>query len=846
MPSYISRPNVDVTAGWTETPAGDAFSTVDDAVSQPTVAGTADYCSTSTNAASFAVGFENVAERIPPGERVTGITVWVYGYAGASSSVGFFLYDLSGATAYTGGSVTDTSYGWESSTTWAGNLSSAQLDGLWVDFVQTGTNESRIAAAYLEFTTEVTAEQIVLDPPEVSGGRTPLTLTADPIDVLAEGIDWGDAAIEEYLADQRIGSVAVDSRRPNRTISIPLKLIETYDVSFAKARAMLQQKVGLIQTEHQGWLKRVTANGGTVYADLVSAALTLPGSWDQARQKRQADVQLTLEALPDFYGDEIALTDHTETSATELIFTETELRGDAPARVRVVVDDDEGQVQKGLVWAFRSRYYDASPFAKTAYDAEALTPLDIAGKTALSGASGGTVVRHGTLSTDWTPVLGTYLNHYTFGTGHLTHQGTYRMLARVYSSSGTTVRLRSVYDVGDLTNPSSNDSWRMPGGSAFYIADLGELQLQPVPLGNHRWIGQIQATGDAGGEAVSIDKVWVVNVDDGFGICRAASENDDISFSSFTAQDQFNQTAGTLNAKTLPVGGTWQTTGGTADYSVESTGKTAQRTTTGESPAFTGARYARPSGSSGTTQRVSVDFKRDVLPTSGYQILQGVLGRYTDANNWLMAAVYVYGSPLNYGQLLIGKNKASTYSTIYSGPLSTWYASLALWYRVGLLVDADGRWEAQIGTAALPNIWRVRGQDTDLATGGALASGQTGIIDENTGSTVVTRNYDNFTALTPAADAAVFASQTAQITSQGAYRLDAGGTAYGPISSVQGDLPRLPPPGMEQRPVEVFLKLSRGDLGALPDVGIDNLSAKLYYRPSWLFAASIDADELRN
>src|SRR6185503_13603583 len=104
---------------------------------------------------------------------------------------------------------------------------------------------------------------------------------------------------------------------------------------------------------------------------------------------------------------EVTLSDHTETSAAELVFTETSVSGNYPARVRVVVDDDQAQAQLGLLWGFRARNYSSASTAAVPYEAESLQPLDTATKVALTGASGGTVVTHGTLSPNWTPVLGT-------------------------------------------------------------------------------------------------------------------------------------------------------------------------------------------------------------------------------------------------------------------------------------------------------------------------------------------------------------------------------------------------------------------------------------------------------
>jgi len=64
-------------------------------------------------------------------------------------------------------------------------------------------------------------------------------------------------------------------------------------------------------------------------------------------------------------------------------------------------------------------------------------------------------------------------------------------------------------------------------------------------------------------------------------------------------------------------------------------------------------------------------------------------------------------------------------------------------------------------------------------------------------------------------------------------REDSTGTAYGPVSQVIGDLPRLPPT-VQGRTTEVFIKASRGDFDTLPDTGIDDLSARITYRPVWL------------
>lgn len=842
MPSYISRPNADVSAGWTENPAGAAYTCVDEAVLAPTVPDTTDYLSTSTNGAVTSFQFEPVS--IPAGERVVEIKFWCYYRSGASGAVGISGLDVSGAVLPGAGNfLTSTSYVWDS-VSYDGNLSSYQLDNIFLQFTQSGTNESRIAGVYVEFVTEHTAEQITLDPAEVSSGRTELDLTAGPIQVAYEGIDWGDAAVEAYLADQRYGSAAIDYRVANREIVIPLILTEDYDLSFAAARGMLQQKVGVIQAEGQGWLKRVTANGGVIYADLVGATLRLPGSWEQAHKKRSIDAQLVLTALPDFYGDEIQLGDHVETSAAELIFTETDLKGDGPARVRVVVDEDQGKDQKSLIWSFRSRHYSDSNRAQYAFEAEALTAQDTAASAVALGASGGSAMAHTALTTSWTPVL----SNYVAGIGYMTHEGTYRCFARVLSGNGSAVSLRMVYDVGDLTNPTENDPWQIPAPNGWYIADLGDLQLHKLPLGQHLWAGQIQAIGTAGGENVYIDRLWIVNVDDGMGVLRASSDNEDITFTSFAARDEFNQSAGAVTGKTLPVGGTWSGSGGATDFAMDATNHRITRTSVSETFP-TGGRFIRASGSSGTVQRGQVDCMHDTAVSGFGTDYQGVLLRYVDTSNWLgifrvVSYAGVFGPAVLNGQLWVVKNVAGVQTTLAQIDGSVWAGAVSVWFRVSGFVDATGRWTASLGAPTSPNLWNLSGQDNDLATGGALASGTAGIFDCHTVAGACTRSYDNFAAAIPNPDAVLFSKQSAQLTSEGMYRLDSGGAAYGPVSIVDHDLPRLPPPGMEGRPLEVFIKASRGDMGSIPDSGIDDISARVFYRPSWLFAASINADRI--
>lgn len=155
------------------------------------------------------------------------------------------------------------------------------------------------------------------------------------------------------------------------------------------------------------------------------------------------------------------------------------------------------------------------------------------------------------------------------------------------------------------------------------------------------------------------------------------------------------------------------------------------------------------------------------------------------------------------------------------------------WYTLYALVRANGAFAVWFFPRnSAPGLPVLVSQQDVFATGGAQATGRVGLYDFN-GSAAATRNYDNLRVSVPTADAVLHPSQSAELRWDGMYREDSTGIAYGPVSHVVGDLPRLPPT-VEGGTTEVFLKLSRGDFDQLPDDGIDDVSARVTYRPCWL------------
>ena len=667
------------------------------------------------------------------------------------------------------------------------------------------------------------AETIVLDPSEVASGRTELSLTSGWIDVSIDGVDWGDAEIASYVAEAERGDIPVDYRLPPRTITIPFRMKTSGGTTFAQARTKLQQKVGTLQREG-GHLKRITGQGGTLFMDITNASLSLPGDWWQAQKDVQKDGLLTLEAIPDFYEAETQLGDHTETSAAELRFVETNISGDYPARVRIVVDEDDGDTQLGLFWCARSRYYDSATTAALAYEAESQGIESPSRAIALTGASGGTVVNNGTISSNWQAIWNTS----TGGTTYLTHQGNYRVRARVHSTAGTAVQTRFVWDVNDMVNPVENDEVRLSGHSNFFIVDYGEVRLQPTPVGTHRWQGQIQARGNAGTESFSVDRVWFQNLDDTAGLVTAATPISD-GLTSYSARSEFTTESGTITGDSLHTGGVWTaiTNSDTTDFS--ESGDVCTRTAvsdTGTAVFASGRGLYASTPTTLTNTVVQCDLKSSPVVGGHYF---GVLARVDNAASDMLH-VFIQSSTgvLAIQRIIAGNIQQLNAVTI--APLGN-----DVVYRMRVHVSSLGVVSVYFGPSSNPPLL-LTATDSELATGGALASGTVGIVDTHGLSTAATRTFSNFAAWVPPTDAVAFASQSVQLTTQGIFREDAGGTAYGPVSNVYGDLPRLPVAGLDGRSTEIMVKMSRGDFGSLPDSGIDDLSARVNYSPSWLFA----------
>jgi hypothetical protein len=627
------------------------------------------------------------------------------------------------------------------------------------------------------------AETITLDPGVVALNRTEIDITGYV--AAPEGVDWGDAAIQAFLADLIVGSTPVDYRLPNRMIKIPLRLQATPAMTFAQIRTSLQNKVGLIQREG-GWLKR-QLDSVPYYADLVNATLHLAGTWQAAFRSGDPDALLELECLGgDFYGDEVALDSITATSVVnqklQLSASDALIAGNHYGRTRIIVTNPAAD-QRGLIWGLRSRRYDPAATAALFYEAEGRTPLSGAAVYTQAGSSGGGTnnsLRLASLVANaWLPIMSTQAS----GAGaQLTHVGSYRVWARCQSP--TRPRLKLSWALGNLATVIDNDPVRLPATvNSYYMLDLGTVLLQQPRVGTPQWQGVISAMADVDGDSVIVDAIYLQPLDESAGVCSAGPVVPALSNIARGPNSPLTSANDAGYAGTA-----WQLPSYEPGYVNLVAGTNSQYLK------LTNLGFNLPSTATVVGVRVEVDRYSD-----------SVSGPFVkDSRVRLVKAGTVQAT--DRADLVTGWPTATT-TAVYGGSTDAW----------------GGGWlYSDINNA---------GFGVAIAIANSGATTHFGVVT----AVRITAYFTLPGGFAVSSEAVVYSTRTAEVRTDGAYRTDSAGGPYGPIRMVKGDLPRIPPSGSEARPVELFARASRGNLIDEADSSLDAFTVQVRYQPSFLF-----------
>lgn len=520
---------------------------------------------------------------------------------------------------------------------------------------------------------------------------------------------------------------------------------------------------------------------------------------------------IKLYRRPFWYGAEVTVGASTST-APLIEYTVASVTGDVAAEGRLIVTDNATQSRSHLEWALEQRYYNAA--TSLILDSDSIVTSGFAGTGTTRtgaydpGAAGNSVVR-GTLTT--TPLA-------ICGTGNLSHVGTFRVKARVYanpivaSSIADDFKVRMTWKEGD--GPLRSNDYVSPLVVAGWCeVDLGTVSIPEKTLGTQRWTGQVEAYSEAAGDTLDIDYLLFLPTAEGYGKARTPAALQ--APTSFSARDEFDQVAGNLNAKLLPAGGTWTTSGDATDLAVEATGHTVQRSTTAD----VAGRTAVGGGTSLTDTLASIDFKWSALPSTS---MASILWARS-----VHARAYVQAFSSTSQQFVIAVDT----TTLAFRNVNLTAGS---WYTLRLLVLANGMIAGSLAPVGSVGF-TLASSDPRFATGGAYAAGAVSFQDSNVSATANTRNYDNFWAAVPVADAVVFSGRAAEIRHNEAIRQDSTGTYYGPIQTYRGSRFLLPCAGSANRTARLAVKARRVDIELAQDDQIaDSTTVQVRYTPRFL------------
>jgi hypothetical protein len=319
------------------------------------------------------------------------------------------------------------------------------------------------------------------------------------------------------------------------------------------------------------------------------------------------------------------------------------------------------------------------------------------------------------------------------GGTYKSHIGDYEVEVRCSRPTSNTgsVSVALEWAEGDFSKITRNDAVVFAANERegdFVIARLGQVHLSKAKKGTQRWDGRIIAKSTVTGDNLKLDRIRLVPISEGAGEVTGAIFLQ--AFTTASARDEFDQTAGALATKVLPVGGTWAGAGSATDLAVEATGHTATRTASADSTTDdTLGRYALAGTATFTDCIVQVDQKYTLASAyNGWTVL-GPLARYTDTNNWVQALFYDFGLGANPGFVIRVRKRVGG-----TGPAGARLRD-RLAAQQGLLHAAAVRLVVgPLVRLALPQGSEtgspvIQGYDADIATGGALASGKVGIYD---------------------------------------------------------------------------------------------------------------------
>jgi hypothetical protein len=623
--------------------------------------------------------------------------------------------------------------------------------------------------------------------------------------------------LEEWVkgADSDGAILARPPKCDNRVITagIQIEPQASKDLALAKI-GLIVDKLKEAQRNANGIALAWTPANATIspitFRCLSGQITGLPIDWQSGWLAEAPLLQVKLTCLP--FGEGVEALLGTVTSIDRLVTLELAgVAGDVDALARLVVTESSVTPihRRYIAWGRESRWYPTSSPPALTLDSASMVTTGFAGASAAAGSAyaGSAIV-----------CIMRRQVQAVCGLGNLTHVGAFRAHLRFYAS-GKDIAIRLKYQT--LDGPFRSLSYKVPVVVGWNHVDLGLITIPQTTLGTQRWTGRIEAYSTAvGGEELDIDVLHLVPAE---AFARARATYAYVP-GVVAAYDEFTSiTAGTvLNARAAPSAGspTWATSGSTTDYTAAdapaATDETMRRSTTSDSGV---GRLARLGATNYSNVEVAVDLWHD--EDDGASFYQGLLARYVDSSNYLRVH-----RNCGTGIVTVYKRVAGVETSLATVQGSQRQAT---WRTLRVVVFASGRGVVTIIDRDGGALAYAHFSDFVLATGGTLATGLPGIIDQDPSAGAgFVRCFDNFYVATPPAEPVVcHAGQSIEFRGDSTLREDSTGTYAGPPPEAIGARFTLPCAGGPGRKTRIGVITRINDIETAAD---DDIVASTFMR----------------
>lgn len=342
-------------------------------------------------------------------------------------------------------------------------------------------------------------EKVILNPVEFTPELPEIDLSALGIAIADPGPNYGESSVTVQRVKQAISEGVTSADWIPVECEIPLILSSDPSVTQAAAFKPVETFVAEIQRRKSAWLRREFADAagfaGAVGCFVDAAGITTPKGKGHVDQ-----VTLKLSRYPIWFATvEEEFAEVKGVSVRDLQEELAELLGTAPGLITVRVKNEGTEDWRGCYLSLECDDFSSAATALPKYEAKDLTLKGGSTKATVSGAE---VVKCPALTAGWVTVLESPIG----GTEHMTHVGPRRMILRINDVSTVLEDVKWKLEWRTLGAATWNQTMvastplvvSSPVIGNYQLIDFGEVRPEVPVTGEPRFQWRLQAMSKEG------------------------------------------------------------------------------------------------------------------------------------------------------------------------------------------------------------------------------------------------------------------------------------------------------------------------------------------------------------